>query len=113
VNGKYRVLAVITAAQAGASVVQQAVGVLAPFLILQFGLSHAGLGAMFTSMSLGSAFFTAFSGVLTDRFGERTMVAVSAGVMASGLVISALVGEYAWLVAGVGIFGAGYAAHRC
>jgi len=110
VTGKYRVLALMTTAQAGASVVQQAVGVLAPFLILQFGLSHAGLGAMFTSMYLGSAFFTAFSGLLTDRFGERTMVAVSGAVMALGLAVAAFGDNYGWLVAGVGVFGAGYAA---
>jgi MFS family permease len=110
VTGKYRVLALMTSAQAGASIVQQAVGVLAPFLILQYGLSQAQLGAMFTSLYLGSALFTAFSGVLTDRFGERTMVGVSGGVMTVALVACALVPNYAWLVAGMGLFGAGYAA---
>lgn len=109
-TGKYRVLALMTGAQAGASIVQQAVGVLAPFLILQFGLSQAQLGAMFTSLYLGSALFTAFSGVLTDRFGERTMVAVSGSVMAVALVASAALPNYAWLVFTMGLFGAGYAA---
>lgn len=109
-TGKYRVLALMTGAQAGASVVQQAVGVLAPFLILQYGLSQAQLGALFTSLYVGSALFTAFSGVLTDRFGERTMVGASGGLMAFALVVSVIVPNYTWLVACMGIFGAGYAA---
>ena len=81
----------MTGAQAGASIVQQAIGVLAPFLIIQFGLSQAGLGSMFTALYLGSAFFTACSGLLTDRFGERTMVAVSGAVMVVALIASVLV----------------------
>ena len=78
---KYRILALMTVAQAGASIVQQAVGVLAPFLIMQFAVNDAQLGALFTSLYVGSALFTAFSGVLTDRLGERTMVAISGSVM--------------------------------
>ncbi len=109
-TGKYRVLALMTGAQAGASVVQQAVGVLAPFLILQYGLSQAQLGSLFTSLYIGSALFTAFSGVLTDRFGERTMVGASGSLMAFALVASVMVPNYTWLVACMGIFGAGYAA---
>ncbi len=109
-TGKYRVLALMTGAQAGASVVQQAVGVLAPFLILQYGLTQAQLGALFTSLYIGSTLFTACSGVLTDRFGERTMVGVSGGLMAFALVASAIVPNYTWLVACMGVFGAGYAA---
>jgi MFS family permease len=100
----------MTGAQAGASIVQQAVGVLAPFLIVEFGLSQARLGAMFTALYLGSAFFTAFSGVLTDRFGERTMVAASGTVMSVALIAAASITNYTWLVGCMGLFGAGYAA---
>jgi MFS family permease len=106
---KYRILALMTTAQAGASIVQQAVGVLAPFLIMQFGVNDAQLGSMFTSLYLGSAACTASSGVLTDRLGERTMVAVSGSVMTFALVLSALVPSYPWLVGCLAIFGAGYA----
>jgi MFS family permease len=109
-TGKYRVLALMTGAQAGAAIVQQAIGVLAPFLILQFGLNQARLGALFTSLYVGSALFTAFSGVLTDRFGERTMVGVSGGVMATALIAAVLAPDYSWLVASMGLYGAGYAA---
>jgi MFS family permease len=110
VNEKYRVLALMTGAQAGASIVQQAIGVLAPFFIAQFAVNEAQLGSLFTSLYLGSAAFTAFSGVLTDRFGERTMVAVSGGLMTVALVLAVLVPRYAWLVGCMFVYGAGYAA---
>lgn len=109
-TGKYRVLALMTGAQAGASIVQQAIGVLAPFLIVEFAINKAQLGAMFTALYLGSALFTAFSGVLTDRFGERVMVGVSGGVMTVALIVSVLSPNYSFLVFGMGLFGAGYAA---
>jgi len=110
VKEKYRVLALMTSAQAGASIVQQAIGVLAPFLIAEFALNKAQLGLLFTSLYVGSTVFTAFSGVLTDRYGERTMVAVSGGVMTCALVLSVLVPNYPWLVGCMFLFGAGYAA---
>ena len=106
---KYRILALMTASQAGASIVQQAVGALAPILLVQFALNKAQIGAMFTSLYVGSALCTAVSGVLTDRFGERAMVAVSGSVMTFALVLSTVVPSYTWLVACLGLFGAGYA----
>jgi MFS family permease len=110
VTGKYRVLALMTSAQGGASIVQQAVGVLGPFLIVQYGLNQAALGSLFTSLYIGSSSFTAFSGVLTDRFGERTMVGISGGTMTIALILASLFPSYAWLVFCMGIYGAGYAA---
>ena len=62
---------------------------------------------MFTAMYLGSACFTAFSGALTDRFGERTMVGVSGGVMTLALLACRWSPNYTWLVAGMGVFGDG------
>lgn len=100
----------MTGAQAGASIVQQAIGVLAPFFILEFAVNKAQLGALFTSLYVGSAVFTAFSGVLTDRLGERKMVAFSGGIMTLALVLAVTVQNYAWLVSCMFLFGAGYAA---
>ena len=100
----------MTGAQAGASIVQQALGVLAPFLILQYSLSAAQLGALFTLLYLGSATFTAVSGVLTDRLGERTMVAISGTIMTIALVAAAAIPNYVWLVCWMFLYGAGYAA---
>jgi MFS family permease len=108
-NEKWRILAVMTGAQAGGAVVQQALGVLAPFFIVQYAVNKAQLGALFTAMNVGAMCFTAVSGVLTDRFGERPMVAVSGALMAFALVAGVLVPNYAWLAGGMALFGVGYA----
>ena len=43
-TARWRVLALMTTAQAGASVVQQALGSLSPILVATFALSKAQLG---------------------------------------------------------------------
>lgn len=106
---KYRMLSLMTAAQTGASVMQQAMGVLAPFLIAAFALNARQLGTLFTALYLGSALFTAIGGILTDRLGERTMVAVSGGIMTLALVAASVVPNYIWLVLWIFVYGAGYA----
>ena len=107
---RWRVLALMTAAQAGASLVQQALGSLAPSLVATFALSKAQLGVAFTAMFVGATCFTAISGVFTDRWGERVMVLASGVVMTIALLAAPLVPHYPWLVAWLTIFGAGYAA---
>jgi MFS family permease len=108
--GKYRVLGLMTTAQAGASVIQQSLGVLAPFLIADFALTKAAYGTIFTVMFIGSTCFTAFSGALTDQIGERRMVLYSGSVMAIALLSAAAWQNFAWLVGSMFLFGAGYAA---
>src|SRR6201996_7236357 len=107
---RWRVLALMTGAQAGASVVQQALGSLAPVLVATFALSKAQLGVVFTAIMLGSSAFTALAGALTDRWGERKMLLVAGALMTAGLLAAAAFVSYPWLVACMGIFGAGYAA---
>ncbi|MBV8581172.1 MAG: MFS transporter [Candidatus Eremiobacteraeota bacterium] len=107
---RWRVLALMTIAQAGASVVQQALGSLSPILVATFALSKAQLGTAFTALMLGSACFTAVAGALTDRWGERRMVLLSGALMTLALLAVTLIPDYAWLVACVGLFGAAYAA---
>ncbi len=109
-SGRWRVLALMTTAQAGASVVQQALGSLSPILVAEFALSKAQLGAVFTALMLGSACFTAAAGVMTDRFGERRMVLVSGITMTIALLAASLVPSYPWLVGWIFVFGASYAA---
>jgi MFS transporter, ACS family, hexuronate transporter len=110
VSPRWRVLALMTAAQAGASVVQQALGSLSPILVTTFDLSKAQLGVVFTAMMLGCAGFTAAAGVMTDRWGERRMVFVSGATMTVALLAAPLFPSYGWLVAVMAVFGAGYAA---
>jgi MFS transporter, ACS family, hexuronate transporter len=107
---RWRVLAVMTTAQAGSSLVQQALGALSPVLVVTFALSKAQLGAIFTAVLVGCACCTAASGVFTDRWGERRMLLVSAVIMTAALLAAALVQQYWWLVATLAVYGGGYAA---
>lgn len=107
---RYRVLALMTSAQAGASVIQQGIGVLGPFFIAQFALTKIELGSLFFAMFLGSTLFTAVSGIMTDRLGERAMVLASGLLMAAALAAATIVPQYGWLLGCIFIFGVGYAA---
>ncbi|MEA2718889.1 MAG: hypothetical protein QOJ39_753 [Candidatus Eremiobacteraeota bacterium] len=109
-TGRWRVLTLMTTAQAGASVVQQALGSLSPILVATFVLSKAQLGVIFTALMVGSALFVAASGVLTDRWGERRMVLLSGVAMTCALLAAAFAHGYPWLVGCIGVFGAAYAA---
>lgn len=106
---RWRVLALMTGAQAGASVVQQALGSLGPVLVATFALSKAQLGIVFTALMLGSTAFTALAGALTDRWGERKMLLAAGVLMAAGLLGAAALVSYPWLIACMTVYGAGYA----
>jgi MFS family permease len=110
IDERWRVLTLMTTAQAGSSLVQQALGALSPVLVAEFALSKAQLGAVFTAVMLGAASFTAASGIFTDRWGERKMLLVSAIIMTAALLAGTLVQQYWWLVATLALYGAGYAA---
>jgi ACS family hexuronate transporter-like MFS transporter len=99
----------MTGAQAGASLVQQALGSLSPILVADFALSEAQLGIVFSAILFGAACFTALSGAFTDRWGERRMLLVSASVMTAALLAATLIPAYPWLVAMMVCYGAGYA----
>jgi len=109
VIGRYRILALLTATQVGSAVIQQGLGVLAPFFIAEFALSKAQLGLLFGGMFLGTASCTAIAGAMTDRLGERKMIAISAGLMTLALLCACAVENYVWLVASMTLFGIAYA----
>jgi len=100
----------MTIAQAGATLDQQGLGSLAPFFGTELRLDHAALGALFGSIYLGSTLFTAPSGILVDRYGERRIVVGSGVAMGGCVVVGALVPNAAWLVFWLLAFGALYAA---
>ncbi len=100
----------MTTAQAGAAVVQQALGSLSPIFVAAFGLSKAQLGVIFTALMLGSACFVAAAGVMTDRWGERRILLFSGMTMTLALLAATLFDSYVWIVACIAVFGAGYAA---
>jgi MFS family permease len=107
---RWRVLALMTTAQAGASVMQQALGSLSPILVVAFELTKAQLGFAFSALMFGSASFTAAAGVMTDRWGERRMVLFSGIAMAASLLAATLLPSYPWVVFCIFLFGAAYAA---
>lgn len=108
-KGRYNILALLTITQIGSAIIQQGFGVLAPLLIADFGITKAQLGVVFSSMFFGTTCFTALAGALTDRVGERRMIAISSGLMTFALMAAALVENYAWLVATLTLFGIAYA----
>lgn len=104
------ILVWMTLAQAGATLNQQGLGSLAPFFAAALGLDHAALGTLFGAIYLGSTLFTAPSGILVDRYGERTIVVASGLVMGFAVALGALIHSDPWLLGCLFVFGSGYAA---
>ncbi len=107
---RYGILALVTAAQAGASVGQQGLGSLGPFIAPAFDLSAAQLGVIFGALVLGAAATTALAGIFVDALGERKMILFSGVTICLALLAAASFRSYPWLVFWVGICGIGYAA---
>ncbi len=107
---KYWILALVTVAQAGASIVQQGVGALAPFFTVAFSANGAQIGFIFGAMTAGSALTTALAGVAVDAYGERTIILLSGVLMGGALLASAALENYVWLLAWMFVAGIGYAA---
>lgn len=110
VTERYRILALLTIAQIGASVINQGLGVLGPFFIADFGISKAQLGGLFSAMFVGTAAFTALAGAITDKLGERRVIAISSGLMSAALLAAAAFEDFTWLVVTMLVFGITYAA---
>jgi MFS family permease len=100
----------MTLAQAGATLNQQGLGSLAPFFAAGLGLDHAALGTLYGAIYLGSALFTAPSGLLVDRYGERAIVVGSGLAMGAAVALGALVRSDPWLLGCLFVFGSLYAA---
>jgi MFS family permease len=107
---RYGILAIVTAAQAGASVGQQGLGSLGPFIAPALGLNAAQLGIIFGALVFGAATTTALSGLAVDALGERTMILFSGATICVALIAAASFTSYPWLVFWVGMSGVGYAA---
>ncbi|MBD5654474.1 MAG: MFS transporter [Candidatus Eremiobacteraeota bacterium] len=109
-GNKWAVLALVTSAQLGASIVQQGIGALGPFLAVTLALDNTRLGTIFGVLTAGSACSTALAGVAVDRYGERRMILFSGATMGVALCLAAAIPSYAWLLACFFIVGIGYAA---
>ncbi|MBC5810974.1 MAG: MFS transporter [Candidatus Eremiobacteraeota bacterium] len=110
VRARYSILALVTGAQLGASVVQQGLGTLAPAITQALGLSSAQFGWLVGAMLFGSAIATALAGVAVDAYGERRMILISGIVIGFSLFLCSVTHTY-WLLLGcLAITGLGYAA---
>jgi ACS family hexuronate transporter-like MFS transporter len=107
---RYGILALVTSAQAGSSLVQQGLGSLGPFLTSALALSHAQLGIVFGMMMAGATAAVAISGLAVDKYGERRMILISGLLMGFALIAGAFAHSYLWLVAWMTLAGVGYAA---
>src|SRR3954451_19038388 len=88
---------------------RNSVGVIAPNLAAELGLSPAAIGL------LASIYFIAFAaiqiplGMALDRFGPRICLTVGAAITAAGAVVFALAQGQSGLVVGRGLMGFGTA----
>ena len=95
---RYGILALVTAAQAGASVGQQGLGSLGPFIAPAFDLNAAQLGVIFGALVFGAATTTALAGIFVDALGERKMILFSGATICVALLAAASIRSYPWLV---------------
>ena len=88
-RSRYAILALVTTAQAGASIVQQGLGALGPFIAPAFHLGAAQLGVIFGALVGGAAVSTALAGLAVDAFGERKMILFSGIAIAFAVFMAA------------------------
>jgi sugar phosphate permease len=84
---RWTILALGTAAQASYSAVFLGIPVLAPQLRESYGLSLTQIGVVLASFSIGSVVTLLPWGILTDRVGERRVLAI--GLTLAGLAVAA------------------------
>lgn len=102
-------LAIMTLAQVGASVVQQGYGSLAPAIVRFFHINKAQFGFTMTALALGSAMTVAIAGAFVDRFGERKVTIFGGCAICVTLIVAAAVPSYPWLVCWLFVMGLSYA----
>ena len=109
-ESRYEVLALFTAAMVGASVFIVGTGALMPFFSSALHLTQTQLGLILSVQMLGSVAMTSVAGLLTDRFGDKAVVLWSGLLMGCSLIAASFMGNYAWLIFWLLMYGIGYAA---
>jgi len=109
-ESRYEVLALFTGAMVGASLWLMATGALMPSFTAALHIGQTQLGAILSVQMIGSVAMTSVAGLLTDRFGDRTVVLWSGLIMGFALITASLVENYAWLGFWLLVYGIGYAA---
>lgn len=109
-ESRYEVLALFTGAMIGASLCIMSTGALMPFFKSALHLDQTQLGWLLSIQFIGSVAMTSVAGLLTDRFGDKTIVAWSGVLMGLSLIAASLVPNFTWLLAWLLVYGIGYAA---
>src|SRR5438874_5517030 len=95
-GGRYRwaVLGGGTVAQTSWSAIWFGIAVMAPTLRDRYGLSLGETGALLAASLAGSTFSMIPWGILTDRVGERPVIATGLGACGVALVVAAEVSSF-------------------
>lgn len=109
-ESRYEVLALFTGAMVGSSLWIMSTGALMPFFSSALHVGQTQLGLILSIQLIGSVAMTSVAGLLTDRFGDKTVVFWSGAVMGSALVFASLEQNFAWLIGWLLVYGIGYAA---
>lgn len=96
---RWTILALGTLAQASYSAVFLGIPVLAPQFSAEYGLSLTEIGVVLAAFSIGSVATLLPWGLLTDRVGERGVLATGLGAAGVTLIFAAFASGYASLVA--------------
>ncbi|MCH2670093.1 MAG: MFS transporter [Gammaproteobacteria bacterium] len=75
------------------------IGILAPLIRADLGLSNTQMGMVFSAFSIPYAFFQLFGGWLADRFGARLVLATCCVIAAISTVLTGLTGGFISLIA--------------
>ncbi|MEK2491618.1 MFS transporter [Kitasatospora purpeofusca] len=107
---RWTVLGVATFTQAAACFFVQGIGAMAVPLQNALDLSTTQLGLLLSASQLVPLVGLLVAGELLDRYGERWVVGIGAGVVAAGLLAGSLAQGYASLLVVLLVVGAGYSA---
>lgn len=105
---RYFILLITVVMQTAASLPQQGIGALQPFIGQRLSLDHQHLGLIVAAVSAGAAAFSALAGLAVDYFGERAVLLWSGVAMGAALCASALVPSLVWAVVWLFVFGMFY-----
>ncbi|MDY0815819.1 MFS transporter [Kitasatospora purpeofusca] len=107
---RWTILGVATFTQAASCFFVQGIGAMAVPLQNALDLSTAQLGLLLSASQLAPLVGLLVAGELLDRYGERWVVGIGAGVVAAGLLAGSTAQGYASLLVVLLVVGAGYSA---
>lgn len=105
---RWLLLATATLQQAGLTLVRFGIPVLAPFARADLGLSLAATGVLLGAFDLGALLTFYVTGRLTDRLGERVVMAAGAVITGLLVVAAAASGSFTSLVVWLTLAGIGF-----